>query len=508
MKSYELYKNFQDDVSEEEAHRRYRDYAEEYLKRSASNFFKTNKDKEWMREKYDPNLLSKFFPSFLEKVNNENQNFQREFEEGSLIVPPLDFDRFTSFYKEKMPEEYQSALEITEIEDFEEDSNTLDKVLNQDFNKNLENQVNLSYLAHPPHTLFISTIHPNCYKEEVFNFLNSVRDSPLVKLTLSRPLENKGWTRQAWASYQTKEQAENVLNQLNEKEIKPDCKIVLAHYTPKSRHFKQAHPVFSSLERIKKDVLNCQDLISKLDRIRNLYDEQNKNPLLHRNESQEEVDHLDLLIDYLRRVHFFCYYSLKEFNDLEELENHSGKYFLRAKPRNIEFHISQKVSSNFDSKFSRIIHYLKIPDLVTGKRAEDEAKDSFLRENFSEITDEKYKCKLCNKAFKAEIFIVKHLTTRHTDLLQKCVDKALEKVYYDNYMNDLDHPNTTPQISRPVPQQNNYNNSSSSKSNRNKNYVEEDDEDEVDPRSLIDYLEIDSSVQGVPPLDYYLGIVN
>jgi len=223
----------------------------------------------------------------------------------------------------------------------------------------------------------------------------------------------------------------------------------------------------------------------------------------------------------MRRVHLFCYYCGKDFPDQEEMEveKNGSKLYLRAAKSNDNANQTEDTlkdnlfAKELDQKIQQRLKNPKLSEVFTGKKMIEEYTEIFYAENTNKINEEKYKCKLCPKAFKAEKFVQKHLATRHPENLQRSLEKAIDKQFLENYLNDPDKP-LPPQPT--VPNQQSFSSYYPSSVphnvprhfNRPQPHHEEveQEEEEKDPRPLTDYMDMDKVVAGMPSIDIILGI--
>lgn len=311
-------------------------------------------------------------------------------------------------------------------------------------------------------------------------------------------------------SYADKEACDRVMEKLNGAEIKTGYKIYMTANTVKPSVHKQAP--HASVERISEDIKQASELISVLDKEKSVCSQEESSRFCDKKEGESDVEHLDRLIHYLRRVHLFCYYSGRDFADVEELEaeKNGTKLFLRSEKREGDVQKEKEWYETLDKKIRARIQNPKRPEVFTGKKMTEELIHHFNGENSTKVSEEKYRCKLCPKAFKAESFIHKHLSTKHPDSSARVVERAIEKQFLENFLCDPDKPVNPPTTTAPVVQpQTSYSGHRQAGGNRNhfpKEEEEEEEEDFKDPRPLSDYIGVDRNPNGVPSIDILLGI--
>ncbi|GBG58862.1 hypothetical protein CBR_g261 [Chara braunii] len=86
------YKQFivdlEDDITPEEAQRRYEEYRKEYSETAKRSFFESHREEEWLKEKYDPTVLEAFVQRRNENAQTASKEFVSEFEAGALDTGP------------------------------------------------------------------------------------------------------------------------------------------------------------------------------------------------------------------------------------------------------------------------------------------------------------------------------------------------------------------------------------------------------------------------------------
>lgn len=86
------YKQFiselEDDISPQEAERRYEEYKSEFISTQKHAFFEQNKHEDWLREKYDPSRLDAVIQRRNEMCRAAANEFMTELESGALDISP------------------------------------------------------------------------------------------------------------------------------------------------------------------------------------------------------------------------------------------------------------------------------------------------------------------------------------------------------------------------------------------------------------------------------------
>ncbi|RUP43194.1 hypothetical protein BC936DRAFT_137496 [Jimgerdemannia flammicorona] len=170
----------------------------------------------------------------------------------------------------------------------------------------------------------------------------------------------------------------------------------------------------------------------------------------------ETKKQLDLFIQYLRRVHLFCYYCGSESDSIEELQRKCVDHHWRKRvavgmtvekgsagkseksvaqwAKNLDQKIEMKIRKPTEKEIER----------MGGKTIESEI-ENFMRDFVHKEHDARYKCKIaeCKKAFKGYEFVEKHIRHKHPEKFEKLEEDVL---YFNNYVCDPNHllPTTPP----------------------------------------------------------------
>jgi len=147
---------------------------------------------------------------------------------------------------------------------------------------------------------------------------------------------------------------------------------------------------------------------------------------------------------YLRSVHFVCYYCGEEFDDEDDIRRRCGTVHIRgrAKPESVDAPTKEKAltwSQILDDRIKNIVQTRQNPDVYTGKVLAEQALDEYYKEQVKKLEDEKYRCAVCNKLFRGDEFVRKHIVLKHVDSLNEAKQKGLEEQFFLNYWNDPRH---------------------------------------------------------------------
>ncbi|TPX54086.1 hypothetical protein SeMB42_g00455 [Synchytrium endobioticum] len=158
---------------------------------------------------------------------------------------------------------------------------------------------------------------------------------------------------------------------------------------------------------------------------------------------------LDLHIEYLKRVHFYDFYSCIECDSPED--------FLRRVPVSVR-QASQPNSNPEAPQLQRFLerldlrHYHRIhkpleSEMIRGAGGKDiESEiDKAMDSHIGKVDDGKFRCLVCTKLFKGEDFVRKHIRSKHPELVDKL---RVDFVIINNYCRD---PNRVHDMQAPEP---------------------------------------------------------
>ncbi|RXG59961.1 Serrate RNA effector molecule-like protein [Armadillidium vulgare] len=140
---------------------------------------------------------------------------------------------------------------------------------------------------------------------------------------------------------------------------------------------------------------------------------------------------LDRLLLYLRIVHSVDYYNHSEYPNEDEMPNRCGIMHARGIPPSSKI-TPQEIQDYCRSFENKIVHFFTL-----GLKDSTEEVEKFIQSNTQEVGKDKWQCPLCNKKFKAEEFVHKHILNKHGEKVKE-VQKEVE--YFNNYLRDPKRP--------------------------------------------------------------------
>lgn len=425
-----LFKRLQpDDTPESVIKNAYNDYKTKYENKKFSSFYVEHHSDEWFKERYDPDV----YYSMLDLHKNQSIKLSKLFEENMKEYENVNllYDRNIVFKNVAFYEYTYDSVNPIETENKEGEVNA---------NSPVEDISKLPYFGFEPDkaTLFIHQLPRYISKNSINDIAMKV--GGFVSISLSEPIKNQNYNRYCWLTFDTEDNCSKAYELLHNFQVCNDYKC--NPVKSKSTTFKNIRVTpFLYKERIDEDY----EMTTKIIEILNNQCE--ITPLVFdQNLSKETL--LDMNILYLRKVHGFCYYCFEIFEDERNLSTKCDNAHLRygyIGNRGEEVENKEKIDKydqELTSKAKEFISKGGIPHLIKKINYEQDEevkkqREEFFRENIKRINDEKFKCRICTKMFKAENFIHNHILNKHSSMVKEEADKQVrEKKKKENYMND------------------------------------------------------------------------
>ncbi|QDZ21306.1 C2H2-type domain-containing protein [Chloropicon primus] len=199
--------------------------------------------------------------------------------------------------------------------------------------------------------------------------------------------------------------------------------------------------------RASKDFNLLYKLLTKLDEEKNIQ----KNPVFGDIGTADEAEALaedakngmlDKLLQYAWKVHGLDYYGAKELGFNEFKVRKDGTYTRRGpKPDDLggaeqELEGAGKFFKDLELKWdTRVFEGDQAFKLVGKERLEKEIAQ-YTETQVQCIDGNKFMCKLCTKLFKGSDFTRKHISNKHSEILEQIRGKILQDIYEENFLSD------------------------------------------------------------------------
>lgn len=377
---------------------RYQKYKEEWKKLQIRKFFDTHCTEEWVMEKYHPQNCG----NFKERVNN------------------LKKKKFIDFVRE-MNEKKQQTFDENE------------------HRKNMSQRTVL--LAGVPRSM------PRLEIEQVLNTCPGFEYLTLSEPRVISPIRGSYSSsrrtlghRVGWAVFQEPEYAIQAQKIISENELSRRLSVSI---TETELITRPAHGVFGNVERMKQDletVLMIAKLLDdqvELDGASLIQNELAVDQSMDSTISDSEQQLLDSLLEYLRKVHFYCYYSGGvSAESYESLVWKCGDKIVRKEIQ---------TDSDFLSKFDAKIRQTLEPPPSTDHQIEacggippNKASEDYLSQFAVQEDTACFRCDVpkCSKKFRDSVFVVKHIRNKHPDVVSDSNLVALKTECLNMYLSD------------------------------------------------------------------------
>ena len=274
-------------------------------------------------------------------------------------------------------------------------------------------------------TLFIKAVPKNVSRKSLLKIFEKLPG--FASLSLSDPLRSHDFVRYGWAAFRNESLcAEGFL--MAQPALQSELDLSLMRSKTAKRFFKVV-PVFD-LVHLKENLIFSAELIRLLDTLNgltgNLVIPQKfvKTPSLESTLKEDLEDILlrgvdmesllretqinplkqfDLQISYLRKVHYFCYFSVTQFNDERKLSAKSGCAFLRP---SLDLERALSSRNNQESLNSLFLQESNLPSLLSASDIKGLARQSIKKQTI-----------IADWYFKLKVLLSKHLLLLSKTLL-------------------------------------------------------------------------------------------
>ena len=315
-----------------------------------------------------------------------------------------------------------------------------------------------------------TTDRNECYQNSIFIQgipLHIQRDKILIpfkkfegfeKLILSDPIRNSRKVRYGWVTFNNQENCRKALQDvasggLNGHQLTGQYFMNLLPKQKSKRRPKFSPPESLYPHRVLFDIKQTKKLCIKFDEEAGI----KNNPLLRDDllSKLSEIRKLNLLLLYLRKIHFLCYYCGKHFLSEEHMFARCSGTHERKVPADISLAMSGNIDidhsntenqgnivkkdktsweKDLDQRINDVINYI-----IDHKRCWIERKQlKMLEKNTKKISEGKFRCTICSKLFKAEIYVIKHIKNKHQDEIAKYIADQRLRTMFENYRRDRD----------------------------------------------------------------------
>jgi len=434
-----------------------------------------HKEEEWMKEKYDPEMIKVQREDNLTAAKVAAEAFNKSLAAGQITACydyPYDAEdeaREAKKQEEKEQKE-KKATEAKAAEAMEGGEDGEVKEVAKEESKVSDTASTVVEEVAPSRSLHIRGVPCKMTRAELEKICKPEGGS--VELKFSEPISHKNFNRLVWCHYETPEICAAMLEKINGASVgedKDEMKLDAVTHNTKSTGKALGKPKltarsFQDKVRIKIDVSQVRRLVKHLDKEKGI----ETNPAVLGEEEKEEKEEkkdkedkekkedeekekkqenekkkesrtvrLDRMIAYLRQVHLMEYYAGEEFLEASELERkHPGGYCRNKGTQERERYRETKQEGQLDSKLRARLDRKWVLDLRLGTDFVEAQMEKFYSSKTQKVSDEKYGCTLSNKFFREPKFVKKHIQTKHQAIYEEELAKHEKQVYFENYFAD------------------------------------------------------------------------
>ncbi|KAG5519966.1 hypothetical protein PMAC_000243 [Pneumocystis sp. 'macacae'] len=415
--------NTSTDIIEDEMFQKYEIYKKDLYARLAKPFVYEHMDSPWFKEKYLPESRQFIYEKIVEIKKSARNTFINMLNSGKLNEFTIDSNESEL--------DHEPILIENMIHIFEES-----------FDDNLKTYNNV---------LLIKNITPNVSYTDLTMLLS---EYPIVKnIILSNPNPFRNFLREAYVELSDTNGVENLIQAIQSQ--KPNEKagpITVVFYSSSSCPRKiLLPPLMNTPKNLSEDLEFAIQAVKKLDKKidENLdFTDEIKDYMasVFLNSSENLNDNLymtkktlDFLVEYLRNVHFFHFYTVNEYDSIYELKKQFPGQFVRLSNRQNDPQFSFK-QELWRTKFVEKIKFFLEPDKVDlvklGAKPFDEAVEFKIESHIRQEDEKRFRCSVndCKKLFKGPEFVKKHIEKRHSEWLNEA---KKEFTLLNNYVLDV-----------------------------------------------------------------------
>lgn len=306
-------------------------YVRKHRRAALERYFARHKAEAWFTEQYDPFRTELYTSKIKDQAAQRMQQFKDALEGGRYEALALDDG-------DDLHVEGEKPAGADGIRSFPASMKLPDRLQ--------------ECLSRPPrgNVIALSNISPQVSVAELEALLRESFGDKFTHLELSHPIKDKGNYRLGWAVFDESADLGPILTTIEEKILHGD-KIYCSAHRSFSLQIKEVHASFSSAARMDKDLEQVKTLVAILNSQMSL-DGSFLDALAVDRSTKQLVD---LLVVFLRKVHFVCYYSGVVANSATDLARQAGDICVRIRdsssPSSFDFDI-------FDNAFAEVVEKL------------------------------------------------------------------------------------------------------------------------------------------------------
>ncbi|KAJ3402696.1 hypothetical protein HDV05_008306, partial [Chytridiales sp. JEL 0842] len=489
-------------LEDQDMRKMYGTYREDYYAKLLAKFFDEHKGLEWMREKYHPVESKEWKDAIKGRKAEAYLKYLEDLEKG--VLDGVGFDEKGSDAKTAPVDAADAAVAEDEKESQgaeEGGKSGSTATLNEGAGKQSTT------------ALFIKNLTGSVKRQQILDLVKDVEG--FKHLALADPRPDKRYQRFGWVVFTDGTDLEKAMGELNNKKM-DDLALQFSPYYDHGLRTKVIPAEFNTAERVEKDLdairklaafldaefgldslegAGCEALEKRLEVVVSQMGEDSSEEVVNGEETGDKLredeearglmgespvkteppsggtlaktesvttkknkKRLDMYIDYLRRVHWFDYYSTLECDSPEDF-NRKATIHLRPHPSTSSSSPSKPttststttISSDFHRFSDRLDSRLALrttphlspdftptpPFLRAGGKDPHPTIDTdpaYLPSKVLKIEDEKYRCAVCQKLFRGDEYVKKHVRSKHPELVEGW---RVEVDYLNGFVRDV-----------------------------------------------------------------------
>lgn len=455
-------------LEQDEIRERYEDYRRDALQRLYTQFFNEHKDDDWFDERFNPDRCDEYKKMVAEHKAMGLRGYMADLETGKyddFTLTATTEQLMQNEVNRRDPTSYNRLGASDEVED-----DTANAAIR--------------------HTLFIRTVPPTVARTTLEN---EVKDQPGFRyLVLSEPRQDKQFQRFGWVRFEEGTDMDKVLENLGNVVIDQFQFHFTRHSNNSGAPMRLCPDVASTDDRLRRDLKLVREAVKSKDErtdpeafhsfdtiqakakelseaagennatmasgaMANDQDEDEDGAVAAKDNDEREMAEmeneedgvngsyeavrreLDLMIEYLRRVHFYCYYCGHTAENAEDFGRRCAKQHLRRiLPAGRTPQPSGNWTRNLDNRNDVIIHPLEGERLDReGGKSLDRETDRELDKHVNRLDEGRFRCMICNKLFKGDEFVRKHIRNKHPDKIPDTLVREIS--FFNNFVRDAPH---------------------------------------------------------------------
>ena len=420
-----------------EIYEKYRSTYDNYIKEI---FFQEHKEEEWFKEEFHPFYIPEIREVLNEEVKKLYSKFQRNLKqiENKIKLELIEEDLKNTkiqFYIYSNDENQENFTEQT-IKDFSNPKENIE--IN---NKNYSNNPYYIFDKDKRRIKFHS-ISKNNSITEILKYTKETNGFEFI--SISFPLRDQDYSRFCFLYYDSEENTKLAFEKIQKIILDENHNFYIPEIILESNiKIRITPPLFD--ERIKEDLIYTKKIIEVFDKNFNI----NNNIIFDDEKNRNCENQLDIQILYLRRVHGFCFYCLKKYNNEGILSLYCDDIHLRNNKRIGKRNLNNNElikEINFDKFFTKNIElFIKsIPDKkkiifenkIIPEVSYNKMVDSYLEFMCEMKTDNLCECKGCGKNFLNKNYYKKHFENFEKNRLINDINgEILENAEKQNFLN-------------------------------------------------------------------------